>query len=86
MRQLITENPGYDKYHKAIRWMLTDNEEAIKEAQEKDDDNTLIKMMFDTEVDDDSYMAKLIEEREGKTIIWGQYRNFIKNIGLTMPY
>lgn len=86
MRQLITENPGYDKYHKAIRWMLADNEEAITEAQEEDDDNILVKMMFDTNVDDDSYMTKLIEEREGKTGVWSQYRNYIKNLGLTMPY
>ena len=86
MRQLITENPGYDKFHQAMRWMLANNEDAIEDAQEEDEDNVLVKMMFDKEVDDDSYMTKLNEEREGRTKLWSGYRSFINNIGLTMPY
>lgn len=86
MRQLITENPGYDKYHQAIRWMLIKNEDAIAESQEDNESNTLIKMMFDSSIDDVSYMNKLKEEREGKTRIWSEYRSYIKNLGLTMPY
>lgn len=86
MRQLITENPGYDKYHNAIRWMLANNEDATEEADNEDDSNYLVKMLFDKTIDDSEYMTKIKEERENKTQAWSEYRSFIKNIGLTMPY
>ena len=86
MRQLITENPGYDKYHQAIRAMLANNEEAIEEAKEVDDDNILVKMIVDKNIDEETYITKLREEREGRTRMWSEYRSFINNIGLPMPY
>ena len=77
IRQLIDENPGYDKYHLAMRWMLTNNEKAVQLASEEDDDNILVKMMFDSDVDNEQYISQLSNERENKTQAWRLYRVFI---------
>ena len=37
MRQLMAENPGYDKYHLALRAMLIDNVDARQEFEEEAD-------------------------------------------------
>ena len=85
IRQLIAENPYYDKYHHAMRWMLEKNEEAVKSASELDEDCVLVKMMFDSSVDDEHFLAQLNEERTGKTSSWYTYRGYLNSIALAMP-
>lgn len=84
IRQLIDENPGYDKYHLAMRWMLANNEKAVQLASEEDDDNILVKMMFDSDVDNEQYISQLSNERENKTQAWRLYRVFINNLELSI--
>ena len=84
IRQLIDENPGYDKYHLAMRWMLANNEKAVQLASEEDDDNILVNMMFDSDVDNEQYISQLSNERENKTQAWRLYRVFINNLELSI--
>lgn len=84
IRQLIDENPGYDKYHLAMRWMLAKNEKVVQLATEEDDDSSLVKMLFDSNVNNEQYISQLCNEREDKTLAWRLYRVFINNLELSL--
>ena len=77
---LIDENPGYDKYHLALRWMLPKYEQAVKAATEAEDDDVLTKMLFDSTVDDDEFIDRLHQERKAETKVWFSYRNFLRQL------
>ena len=85
IRELMDENPSYDKYHLAMRWMMAGNEEAIKLASEETEDEILVKMMFDSSVDDQQYIEQIRSERDGKTRAWSIYRCFINSVPLALP-
>jgi len=84
MRQLMAENPGYDKYHLALREMLIDNNEARHEFEEESD-NPITDVLFDREKSNDIFLELVREERDKKSIPWNAYRRFINNLKLAMP-
>ena len=84
MRQLMAENPGYDKYHLALRAMLIDNAEARQDFEEESD-NPIADVLFDREKSNDIFLEMIQDERDKKSIRWNAYRRFINNLKLAMP-
>ena len=84
MRQLMAENPGYDKYHLALRAMLIDNVDARQEFEEEAD-NPIVDVLFDREKNNASFLELVQEERDKKSTPWNAYRRFINNLKLAMP-
>lgn len=84
MRQLLAENPTYDKYHVALRAMLIDNADARQEFNEESD-NPIAKVMFDRQKNDNAFLSLLRDERDMKSVHWNAYRRFINNLKLAMP-
>ncbi len=84
MRQLMAENPGYDKYHLALRAMLIDNVDARQEFEEESD-NPIADVLFDREKSNASFLELVQEERDKKSTPWNAYRRFINNLKLAMP-
>ena len=84
MRQLMAENPGYDKYHLALRAMLINNVDARQEFEEEAD-NPIVDVLFDREKNNASFLELVQEERDKKSTPWNAYRRFINNLKLAMP-
>ena len=83
MRQLLTENPGYLKYHTAMRWMLQNNAEA-KELYYTTADNQLVRIVFDESVSDAAFSAAVIAAWHERNELWDGYRKFINNLKLSL--
>lgn len=84
IRELIAENPNYDKYYLDLRWMLRDDEEARSEAKESECE--LVKAMFDKEVSDAKFMAMLSQDREYGTADFASFRRFVNGLKLALGY
>lgn len=84
IRELIAENPNYDRYFLDLRWMLWNDEEARNDA--KGSDNELVKAMFNREVSDSKFIAMLSKEREFGTAEFVSYRKFINGLKLALGY
>ena len=84
IRELISENPNYDRYYQELRWMLWDDEEACSEA--KDSENELVKAMFDREAPDSKFMQMLSREREFGTAEYVSFRKFVNGLKLALGY
>lgn len=76
--KLISENPYYDGYHSQLRRMLRNHAEEID--YKKSDSNTLMNALFDEDVSDEDFIARISEERENKTVLWLFYRLFVKRL------
>lgn len=83
MRQLLSENPGYPKYHTAIRWMLQNNAEA-KEANKSTVDNQLVGIVFDESLSDAAFSAAVIAAWRERNEVWDGYRKFINSLKLSL--
>lgn len=83
MRQLLTENPGYPKYHTALRWMLQNNAE-IKSAYKSTVDNLLVESVFDESVSDAAFSAAVIAAWRKRNEVWDGYRKFINSLKLSL--
>ena len=83
MRQLLTENPGYPKYHIALRWMLQNNAEA-KESYNANADNQLVGIVFDESVSDAALSAAVIAAWHERNEVWDGYRKFINSLKLSL--
>lgn len=84
MRELIAENPNYDRYYLNLRWMLWDDEEAQEEAKESE--NELVLAMFNKDMSDEDFIAALSAEREEGTSEYTSYRRFINGLKLALGY
>ena len=84
MRELIAENPNYDKYYLNLRWMLWDDAEACEDADQSE--NELVKAMFNKEVPDAEFMQMLSGEREHGTAEFVSFRKFINGLKLALGY
>lgn len=84
MRQLLAENPAYDKYHIALRAMLIDDDDARQEFDEEIG-NPIAALLFDREKNNADFLDLLREERDKKSVHWNAYRRFINNLKLAMP-
>jgi len=92
IRCLISENPSYDKYHIALRWMLWKHPDVIhafredqkNESRETDGNVSLIDMVLDKNISESDFLAKLRSARLEKTAEWDDYRHFINKLKLPM--
>ena len=84
MRQLLAENPAYDKFHIALRTMLINNTDARQEFAEETD-NPIAESLFDREKTTADFLELLQDERDKKSVYWNAYRRFINNLKLAMP-
>ena len=84
MRQLVAENPAYAPFHKALRWMLRNNDDARAEAAEEEG-NVLVKALFSDSVPDEEFLKAVLLAQAEKDASWNAYRRFINNLKLAMP-
>ena len=84
MRELISENPNYDKYYLNLRWMLWDDEEVIEEVNESEND--IVKVMFNKEVADGQFLSILADKREEGSVEYIHFRRFINGLKLALGY
>lgn len=86
IRHLIRENPFYDRYHIAMRWMLQKDANAKESADMESDDNTLVRDLFNQDIDQDTFIQTLSQARGEKTRAWNLYRCFLNDLCLSVPY
>ena len=84
MRELIAENPNYDKYYLNLRWMLWDDAEALDDA--KQSENDLVKAIFNKDIPDAKFIEMLSKEREYGTSEFVSFRKFINGLKLALGY
>ena len=78
LKELMAENPFYDKYHTDLRWILKKRLDKLK--YKKDDKNPLTNQMLDPAVTDEEFLKSLQKERTGKTDAWANYRKYISKL------
>lgn len=78
---LIAENPGYNKYHLALRQMLVKRKAKIEYVE--GESNPLLDTIFNSEISDTEYLDLIKKERSQKSIIWLKYKRIIQ--GLKLP-
>ena len=93
IRNLIAENPSYDKYHIAFRWMLWKHPDLIeaykaKRAEDEDaeEEGKLVQMLLDSTITEDAFLEQLREVRTEKGDEWNEYRHLINNFKLPMAF
>lgn len=78
--KLIAENPHYNPYHTVLRGILQQYADRVN--VEVTEDNPILKAILDPEVDEDSFMELLEENRFGKTEEWTRYRRSLSRLKL----
>ena len=78
---LIAENPGYNKYHLALRQMLVKRKAKIEYGE--GESNPLLDTVFNSEVSDTEFLDLIKKERSQKSIIWLKYKQIIQGLKLT---
>lgn len=91
IRNLIAENPKYDKYFLAFRWMLRMHPEVIEayRQESKDDDVNadrcqLVEIALNESIADGAFLERLRAVREEKSEEWNGFRHFINGLKLPM--
>ena len=92
IRNLVAENPSYEKYYLVFRWMLWRHPDLIEdycaedEKEEGEEDSTeskLIEMALDQTCNEEDFLRQL---RTDKTDGWDDYRHFINRLKLPMAF
>lgn len=78
--KLIAENPHYNPYHTVLRGILQQYADRVN--VEVTEDNPILKAIMDPDVNEDSFMALLEENRSGKTEEWTRYRRSLSRLKL----
>ena len=93
MRSLIAENPSYDKYHLALRWMLWKHPEICNPEQEEGDGEKkegercqLVVKTLDRECGEEEFLQLLRTARAERNDEWDGYRQFINGLKLPMAF
>ena len=93
IRSLIAENPSYDKYHLALRWMLWKHPELLEpELEEEDGDESgeercqLVEMALDQNCSEEEFLDRLRVARTDKNDDWNGYRHIINGLKLPMAF
>lgn len=83
LRHLIQENPGYDKYHIAIRDILRKYKTNLE--TEISDSNIIIKTILDDEASESDFLDILHDIRQKRGNEWNLYRRSLRELefGLT---
>lgn len=86
IRNLLAENPSYDKYHKALRWMLLKHNDIIASVKHEEGEEPceLVRMLTDGSVSEDDFITRMQAERTEKSSSWNEYRRFINALKLPM--
>ena len=84
IRELISENPNYNRYYLDLRWMLWNDIEVCEEAKEFN--NEIVASMFDKEVSDANFIDILSRERDCGSAKYTSYRKFINGLKLALGY
>lgn len=85
MRQLIYENPSYGRYYTAIRWMLASSQEAREEADDVIE-SPLVAMIFNSDSQNEQFAESVLEARDKHDDSWKEFRRYLSNLKLAMPY
>lgn len=83
MRNLMSGNPAYSRYHAALRWMLVSNPE-IKNSFSDDGTNPLISLVFNEAVPDLEFLEAVRTAWAARDERWNAYRKFINNLKLSI--
>ena len=93
IRSLIAENPSYDKYHLALRWMLWKHPEICNPEQEEVDSEKkevercqLVGKALDRECGEEEFLQLLRVARAERNDEWDGYRQFINGLKLPMAF
>lgn len=89
IRNLIAENPSYDKYHLALYWMLGKHPELLEDMREQKEESLgckLLTMLIDGNCDEHVFIEQVRIAREEKSSEWDSYRRFINGLKLPMPF
>ena len=78
IKELISENPYYDRYHADLRWMLQKRKEEF--GYEPDEDNPLMNLLMDEAVSEEDFLKALQKERSEKTDAWHSYRRYVSRL------
>ena len=78
---LIAENPGYNKYHLALRQMLVKRKAKIEYGE--GENNPLLDTIFNSEISDTEFLDLIKKERSQKSIIWLKYKRIVQGLKLT---
>lgn len=83
MRQLMSENPAYLRYHAALRWMLVSNSEANSTPIEPGA-NPLMEMAYDQDTSEADFLQAVRAAWEARDEKWNAYRKYINNLKLSI--
>lgn len=89
IRSLISENPSYDKYHIALRWMLWKHPDIIKayrEEEKNEPDGKLVESLLDPNSNEQEFLKQLKAARAEKNSDWNSYRRLINELKLPMAF
>ena len=84
VRELISENPNYDKYYTNLRWMLWDDTDINEKVTESN--NEIVAAMFDREISDSKFIELLTQERDSGSVKYVSFRKFINGLKLALGY
>ena len=78
IKELISENPYYDRYHVDLRWMLQKRKEEF--GYQPDEGNPLMNLLMNDTVSEEDFLQALKKERSEKTDAWLSYRRYVSRL------
>jgi hypothetical protein len=78
IKELISENPYYDRYHADLRWMLQKRKEEF--GYQPDEGNPLMNLLMNDTVSEEDFLQALKKERSEKTDAWLSYRRYVSRL------
>lgn len=86
IRGLIAENPNYDSYHLAFRWMFLQHRDELLDGSlsiSDDGSESLLGMLIDPSGSEDRFLERLQTARREKSEEWDNYLTFISKLKTT---
>lgn len=87
MRQLLVENPYYDRYLVDIRWMLSGHEEnklAFETESSYATTNPIIEAIYDATISDEKFIEICDSERSVRSQVWTGFRKYLNSMKLSI--
>lgn len=87
MRQLLVENPYYDRYLLDIRWMLSGHEEnrlAFEAENSYAITNPIIEAIYDSTISDEKFIEICDSERSVRSLVWTGFRKYLNSLKLSI--
>ena len=83
MRNLMSGNPAYPRYHSALRWMLRSNPEVCVPFTDNAT-NLLIVMVFNDSVAEGEFLTAVHSAWAARDERWNAYRKYINSLKLSI--